>query len=263
LNLREKLYEIIFESDTPAGKSFDLSLIILIFSSVLVVLLESVPAYLAQFGRTFFYLELWITGIFTLEYLLRLYCARHPRQYALSFYGLIDLVAILPLFLLYLLPYAQSFIVLRVFRLLRIFRVFKLNSYLREGQIISNALWSSRFKIRIFFFMVMILVTLSGTLMYLIESAENGFDSIPSSMYWAIVTMTTVGYGDIVPATPLGKFIASLLMASGYAIIAVPTGIVSAEFVRSNTLWDVGCPSCHDKAQAPDAIYCNKCGEKL
>lgn len=263
MTLKDKLHTIIFESETPAGKAFDVTLIGLILISIFAVIIESIPAVREQHGQFFLYLELFLTGVFAIEYLLRLYSVRRPLSYAFSFFGLVDFFSVVPIFLVMTLPGAQSLMILRALRLLRIFRIFKLGTYFNEGSIILDALRSSRYKISVFFFSIIIIVTIAGAMMYMVESPESGFTDIPTSIYWAIVTMTTVGYGDIAPATPLGKALASLLMISGYAIIAVPTGIVTAELTRHNHVTNNACPNCGKEGHEDNAVFCKFCGSKL
>lgn len=263
MTLKDKLHTIIFESETPAGKAFDVSLIALILISIFAVIIESVPAVREKYGQFFLYLELLLTGIFFIEYLLRLYSVKRPLSYAFSFFGLVDFFSIIPIFLVMTLPGTQSLMILRALRLLRVFRIFKLGIYFNEGSIILDALRSSRYKISVFIFSIIILVTVAGAVMYMVESPESGFTDIPTSIYWAIVTMTTVGYGDIAPATALGKTLASLLMISGYAIIAVPTGIVTAELSKHNHVTNNACPVCGQEGHDINAVYCKHCGSKL
>jgi voltage-gated potassium channel len=260
---KKKLHTIIFESDTRAGKAFDVVLIILILISVFAVVIESVASIRDQYGQSFLYLELLLTIIFTVEYFLRLYSVKKPLDYAFSFFGIVDFFSIIPTFLVIVLPGAQSLLILRSLRLLRVFRIFKLGAYFDEGAIILKALRMSRHKISVFFFSILILVTISGALMYMVESPESGFTDIPTSIYWAIVTMTTVGYGDIAPASAIGKTLASLLMISGYVIIAVPTGIVTAELARNNNLSNNACPSCGEEGHEIEADFCKYCGSNL
>ena len=263
MTLKDKLHTIIFGSETPAGKAFDVTLIIFILISIFAVIIESIPAVREKHGQLFLYLELFLTGIFFIEYLLRLYCVKRPLSYALSFFGLVDFFSITPIFLVMFVPGAQTLMILRAFRLIRVFRIFKLGIYFNEGSVIVDALRSSRYKISVFFFSIIILVTIAGTVMYMVESPESGFTDIPTSIYWAVVTMTTVGYGDIAPATALGKTFASLLMISGYAIIAVPTGIVTAELSKQKTLNNNACLVCGQEGHDLNAIYCKHCGSKL
>lgn len=265
--LKEQIHEIIFEADTPLGRFFDIALLITISTSVLVVILESVGYIQKQYAGLFFILEWIFTIIFTLEYGLRLYCVYQPLKYATSFFGIIDLLAILPTYLTLLFPgNTHYFIVIRAFRLMRIFRIFKLGHFLKEGNTIIKALRASQAKITVFLTFVMLLVTIIGALMYLVEGGTNeAFSSIPRSIYWAIVTLTTVGYGDITPQTELGQLLSAIVMILGYAILAVPTGIVSAEMVNvgkqsTNTQ---ACRFCGKEGHADDAVYCKHCGNIL
>jgi voltage-gated potassium channel len=268
---KEKIHEVIFEADTPMGKLFDIILMVVILLSVFVVMLESVNSYEARFGTLFITLEWVFTFFFSIEYGLRLYCVYNPKKYALSFFGIIDLLAIIPTFLSLVITGSQYLIVIRALRLLRIFRIFKLVKFLNEGNVIVKALIASRAKILVFMLFILLLVTILGSLMYLIEAEYNQrFDSIPRSIYWAIVTLTTVGYGDISPSTSFGQFIAAFVMLLGYAVIAVPTGIVSAEFARAGsdnkTLNDLNtqtCRYCSREGHDNDAIHCKYCGELL
>lgn len=262
--LRHKIHTIIFESETPAGKAFDVALILMILASVLVVVLESVDSIRERFGTLLHVLEWFFTVCFTVEYALRLYCVKRPLAYAASFFGVIDLLSCLPMYLSLLIPGAQSLLVLRSLRLLRIFRIFKLNHYFDEGSVILQALRYSKYKILVFLFSILIIVLISGTLMYFVEGPASGFRNIPISLYWSVVTMTTVGYGDLAPQKPLGQFLASILMIMGYAIIAVPTGIVSAEFSRMRgRVTHNACPTCGAEGHDPDALHCKFCGGKL
>jgi voltage-gated potassium channel len=225
---RPRLERIIFEADTPAGKRFDLALLIAIVLSVLLVALESDPRLRGQYRSVFEPLELMFSSLFSLEYLLRLLCSKRPWPYARSFFGFVDLVSSLPPLLTLGIPAGQSLLIVRVLRLLRVFRILRLGSYLDEAQLLRQALVASRRKISVFLLTIVALVVLIGTLMYVIEGERSGFTSIPVGIYWAIVTITTVGYGDVAPVTTLGRFVASLVMLLGYSIIAVPTGIVTA-----------------------------------
>lgn len=262
---RTRLHEIIFESNTPDGKTFDIGLLLAVLSSVVVVMLESVPHIRAEHGPVLRGVEWGFTALFTAEYLLRLYSVRKPLRYATSFYGLVDLLAILPTYLSVLFPGAQALLVVRVLRLLRIFRVLKLVSFLGEAHVLLGALRASRRKITVFLGGVLSTVVIMGALMYLVEGEESGFDSIPRGMYWAIVTMTTVGFGDITPRTVVGQFISSVLMILGYGILAVPTGIVSAELVAAtrHALNPEACPGCGIEGHDTDAVFCKRCGTKL
>jgi len=227
--IRRSLYIIIFEADTKFGKLFDVALLIAILLSVFAVIIETVPSIESHHKLFFFYFESIVTLIFSMEYLLRLFVARKPLRYALSFFGLIDLLSILPAYIGLFFPGARYLMIVRVLRLLRVFRILKLARYVAATRVLQKALVASRFKIYIFLGVIGTMVLIMGTLMYIVEGDQSGFSSIPQSMYWTIVTMTTVGYGDLVPVTTLGKMIASIMMLIGYAIIAVPTGIVTAE----------------------------------
>lgn len=263
--LRARLHEIIFESDTPAGKAFDVGLLIAILISVLAVMLESVAHLRADYGPQLRAVEWGFTVLFTVEYVLRLYSVRKPLRYVLSFYGLVDLMALLPTYLSAMIPGAHSLLVVRVLRLLRIFRVLRLVGFLGEAHVLLTALRASRRKITVFLGAVLSTVVIMGALMYLIEGEESGFDSIPRGMYWAIVTMTTVGYGDIAPRTVVGQFFASVLMILGYGVIAVPTGIVSVELAAATRhgINPEVCPGCGMEGHDVDADYCKRCGTKL
>lgn len=262
---QEKTYHIIFEADTFGGKLFDVVLLIAIFLSVMVVILESVKDLSTSYGQLFKQLEWVFTILFTTEYLLRIVIVNKPLRYIKSFFGIIDLISILPSIVGFFFVGAQSFMIIRAFRLLRIFRIFKLTKYLGEASQLSKALIASRNKITIFIGTVVIIVTILGALMYIIEPDESGFNNIPKGIYWAVVTLTTVGYGDIAPITPLGQIIASFIMILGYGIIAVPTGIVTSEMTKQSssqkedTVKDK-CPSCNCPKAENEAHYCYKCG---
>lgn len=261
---RNRLHEIIFEADTPAGKLFDILLIVFILLSITVVMLDSVPG--LRDWRALFKLGEWFfTLVFTIEYVLRLFAVGRPLAYMRSFFGVIDLLAILPTYISLLFPGTHYLLVIRSLRVLRIFRVLKLVQYLKEAQNLLNALRASRRKIIVFLFSVLSLVLILGSLMYIIEGEENGFTSIPRSVYWAIVTLTTVGYGDLAPASPLGQAFAALIMILGYSIIAVPTGIVTAEMTRSiaGRVSTQACPDCSAEGHDFDALYCKFCGAHL
>lgn len=263
--VKAKLYEVIFGTDTPAGRLFDIVLLWTILISIGAVVLESVSSIRVRFGAGLKTIEWVVTVLFTLEYMLRLACIPKPSQYAKSFFGVIDLLAVLPTYLgLFLVGY-HSFIVIRVLRLLRVFRVLKLARFMKQAEYLMKALKESRHKIGVFIGAVLTLVLILGTAMYLIEGEQNGFSSIPQSMYWAIVTMTTVGYGDIAPATVLGKMIASIIMLIGYSIIAVPTGIVTFEVTNAVKDRKQGsfCSQCQAIGHQEDAVYCRKCGTDL
>jgi voltage-gated potassium channel len=263
---REKLRIIIFEADTPAGKIFDVSLLVAIVVSVGAVMLDSVASIRAVWGAELDALEVIFTLLFTVEYGLRLVSVPSPWRYARSFFGVVDLLAILPTYLSLLVPGAEHLLVIRGLRLLRIFRVFKLGRFLGEASLLSEAMANSRHKITIFLGTIAILVTILGTAMYLLEGEEHGFTSIPASIYWAIVTMTTVGYGDMAPETVGGKTLAALVMILGYSIIAVPTGIVTAEIVETAASRKVTtrcCPHCMSEGHERSATYCKDCGASL
>jgi voltage-gated potassium channel len=258
---RRRLYCIIFESKTPGGKAFDVSLLIAIGLSVTVVMLESVKSVQAEYAVLLRALEWIFTGLFTIEYIARLLCVRRAWQYAFSFYGVIDLLAILPSYI-NLFTSANYVMVVRVLRLLRVFRVLKLAHFLEETDTLVTALRASRRKIMVFIFTVVAVVIVMGTLLYLIEGEANGFTSIPESVYWAIVTLTTVGYGDITPHTPLGKLMASLIMVMGYGIIAVPTGIFSMELRRATKAQNARvCANCETVESDRAARFCRRCGK--
>jgi voltage-gated potassium channel len=263
--LRQRLHEIIFEADTPAGRGFDNALLVCVVASVVVVMLESVADVKAQYGQALLALEWIFTAIFTVEYALRLYCVRRPLRYATSFFGMVDLLAVLPTYLSPVLPGAQTLLVIRVLRMLRVFRVLKLAEYLTESRELWSALRSSRRKIFVFLFTVTMIIVIVGAMMYLVEGPEHGFTSIPISVYWAVVTLTTVGYGDISPQTPLGRFLAMLVMLMGYGIIAVPTGIVTAEMSRRvhGPVSTQSCSACSAEGHDHDAVFCRRCGAKL
>ena len=261
---RRRLHEIIFEAETPAGRLFDIVLLWLIISSVVIVMLESIKSYRENYGEAFYYLEWIFTALFTIEYILRLVSVRRPLNYAFSFFGIIDLLAIIPGYLSLFVPGTHYLLTVRILRLLRIFRILKLSQYTSEARIITTALQASRRKISVFLLAVLSIVTVVGSLIYVIEGEEHGFVDIPTSMYWAIVTLTTVGYGDLSPQTPLGKFLASVVMILGYAIIAVPTGIVTAELTRSGRrLSTQVCPECHAQDHDEDAVFCKHCGAHI
>ncbi|MBC8985192.1 ion transporter [Pedobacter sp. N36a] len=263
---REKLHEIIYESNTYAGKAFDVALLIAIFASILIVMLDSVNGYHQKYGGLFSIIEWTFTVLFTIEYILRLVIIKHPINYVKSPLGIVDLLALIPSYLSVIFVGGQSLLALRALRLLRVFRIFKLGRYLSEMKFLTVALRGSMRKISIFMLTVLALVIVLGSIMYLVENRENGFSSIPESIYWAIVTITTVGYGDISPVTPLGKFVASLIMLTGYAIIAVPTGIITTEMAvaaRKKGHHHEVCPGCGREGHDDDAKYCKYCATKL
>ena len=266
-SFRHKIHEIIFEADTFYGKLFDIILLITIVSSLIAVMLESIDSIHQQYGNLLRIFEWIVTILFTIEYFLRIYAVNKPLKYIFSFMGIIDLLAIIPTYLIFIFPAAHFFTVVRSIRLIRVFRVFKLSHYLRGAHTMQIALRSSRPKIIVFLFFVMILVIVLGTLMYIIEDSvgTKGFDNIPNSIYWAIVTLTTVGYGDVFPATAFGKVVASFIMILGYGIIAVPTGIVTSEFARKRRekVSTQACPDCTTEGHEVDAEFCKKCGAEL
>ncbi|MBN1997456.1 ion transporter [candidate division KSB1 bacterium] len=258
---RARLHEIIFEADTKAGKAFDVLLILSIALSVSVVMLSSIKNFDLRFGGILDWLEWFFTVLFTLEYITRLYCVGRPGAYATSFYGIVDLLGIAPSYLSLLFPGSQYLVVIRVIRVLRIFRVLKLVQYVKEAQNLISALKASRRKILVFLFSVLALVVVFGSLMYIIEGEKNGFTSIPRSIYWAIVTLTTVGYGDISPQTGLGQAIAAVIMICGYGIIAVPTGIVTVELAKQDNknISTQVCRFCNAEGHDFDAVFCKYC----
>jgi voltage-gated potassium channel len=263
---RRRLHETIYESNTTAGKTFDIVLLVCIIGSIIVVSLDSVEVYQNKFGEVFYILEWIFTSLFTVEYILRLICIRRPLKYVFSLLGLIDLLAIIPSYLSIFFAGAQSLLVLRALRLLRVFRIFKLTHFLTEMEFLKTAVFTSLKKISIFMLVVFTVVIILGSIMYLVENGENGFNSIPDSIYWGIVTITTVGYGDISPVTPLGKFIASIMMFIGYGIIAVPTGIITTDLaiaVRNKKHGHETCPNCGMEGHDRDAKFCKYCGSAL
>ncbi|QYG03637.1 MULTISPECIES: ion transporter [Massilia] len=266
---RARMFDVIFGTDTPAGRRFDIVLVILILLSILVVILDSVPAIYSQYSGVTSVLEWGFTLLFTIEYIARLVCVQRPLRYARSFYGIIDVVSVLPTYLSLLLPGSQVFLDVRILRLLRVFRIFKLTLYIEEYTRLGEALVASRRKIMVFLSVVLMLILILGTVMYVVEGPENGFTSIPMSMYWATVTITTVGYGDIVPHTPVGKAIASFMVLLGWGILAVPTGIVSAEMTSQKMSRHAPrgtprqCGACGSGDHDPRARFCKDCGAPL
>lgn len=263
--LRDKLRIIIFEANSPAGKAFDVGLIFCILASVLAVLLDSVASLHERFGTVFYGVEWFFTVLFTVEYAARLWCIQHPVRYARSFYGVVDLLGILPTYVSLFVADTQYLLVIRILRVLRVFRVLRMVRYVGEAELLVQALIASRRKITVFISTVLALVVIFGSLMYLIEGDEHGFTSIPRSIYWAVITLTTVGYGDVTPHTPLGQAVATLVMIMGYGIIAVPTGIVTLELNEAhrraaNTRT---CPSCSAEGHLREATYCWRCGSHL
>lgn len=265
LSFKESIHIVIEGTDTPLGKLFDIGLLIGISLSVVVVMLDSVLYLRLQYGRVFFYAEWIFTILFTVEYLLRVYSSPNRKRYVLSFYGIVDLLALLPSYISLFFVGTQYLLVVRILRILRIFRVFKLKSYMHQAGFLAAAFKTSQHKIIVFFLSLLLLVTIFGSVLYVIEGPENGFTSIPLSIYWAVVTMTTVGYGDMSPKTPLGQAIASLVMIAGYAIIAVPTGVFTAELTRTMRpqLQPISCPNCGKFGHATGAKFCDRCGRDL
>lgn len=265
---RYRLHEIIYEADTPMGRLFDIVLLILILLSVVIVMLESVRSIDLEYHRLFYIIEWIITIFFTIEYIARIITVKKPRHYIFSFYGIIDFLSTIPLYLSFILVGSNYLLTVRALRLLRVFRILKITRYIGEGNKLKKALIESRAKIFIFIFAVLIVAIIAGTLMYLIEGEESGFKSIPVSVYWCIVTLTTVGFGDIAPVTPAGQFLATIIMILGYGVIAVPTGIVSAQYLRKagddyvhvNTQ---SCRNCGAQRHRDDAKFCHKCGDEL
>lgn len=262
---KSKIYKIIFEAETKAGKLFDVALLVLIILSILIIFLDSVPHLNKKYGDLFLILEWVFTIIFTIEYVMRIWIVEKPFKYVTSFFGLIDFLAVLPTYLSLFFVSTHGMVVLRAIRLLRMFRIFKLTRYINASNAIILALKRSRAKISVFLTAVLMIVIIIGTIMYLIEGGQNGYTSIPRAIYWAIVTLTTVGYGDISPQTDLGQFVASIVMILGYAIIAVPTGIVTAEFAKrpSEKASTRVCHNCLKEGHESDSTYCKFCGEKL
>jgi voltage-gated potassium channel len=262
--LRERIHDIMFQHDSPAERAFDGVLIVSILLSVAVVMLDSVASINARYGPELHVAEWCFTALFTLEYVMRLWVSERPMAYARSFYGIIDLAAILPSYLAIIFPAGRFLLALRVLRTLRVFRILKLAQYVEEASVLSQAMKASRHKITVFITTVVSVVVVAGSVMYMVEGAESGFTSIPMGIYWAIVTMTTVGYGDVSPQTSLGQMLASVLMIVGYGILAVPTGIVTLELQRASRGSRAReCPGCGSRAQDEDASYCKYCGTKL
>ena len=262
---RGRLHEVIFEADTRAGRAFDVVLIGLILLSALAVMLESIRGVRERYGAELYAAEWGFTILFTLEYVLRLASVRRPLRYAASFFGVVDLLAIVPTYLSLLVPGSHYLLVVRILRLLRIFRVLKLAEHLTEADVLMRALRASRRKISVFILTVLTMVVVIGTLLYVIEGEENGFTSIPVGIYWAVVTLTTVGYGDISPKTPVGQTLAAVVMIIGYGIIAVPTGIVTVEIAQAarKPVSTQSCPDCASQGHDADAVYCKYCSAKL
>jgi len=261
--IKDQIRIIIFGTDTYAGRLFDLFLMIIIILSVLCVMLDSIFEYHKNFGLYFKYAEWIFTGFFTIEYLLRVFCIRLPSSYIFSFFGIIDFLALIPTYISLLLPGAQVFSIIRVLRVLRVFRVLKLVQFMGEAELLRKAMYASKRKIFVYLFFLVNIVIILGSIMYLIEGESSGFDSIPRSIYWAIVTLTTVGYGDISPQTNFGQFIAAIIMIMGYSIIAVPTGIVTSAMHFTSDRTKRTCIVCSDNRQSAIANFCNKCGARM
>ncbi len=259
--MRDKLYRIIFHHDTPAGKRFDVVLLWLILFSMLVVMLDSVPQLHKSLVSIFFYVELFLTLIFTIEYVLRIWTARKAFNYIFSTWGVIDLLSIVPTYISFVFTGMHYLLIVRIFRLMRVFRILRLVRLSREAEMLFLAMRASANRIGVFFMFVIAIVIFLGTIMYVVEGPENGFVSIPISIYWAIVTVTTVGFGDIVPHTVLGKFVASAAMILGYSIMAVPTGIITVELSKKDGKNKI-CPNCTSD-NPPNSLYCNQCGELI
>lgn len=272
-NLKNKLHTIIYEADTPMGKLFDVVLLILILVSVILVMLESVTSIDTHYHDFLYFGEWVITIFFTIEYILRIITVKKASNYIFSFYGIIDFLSTIPLYLSFILAGSNALLAVRALRLLRVFRILKITRYMGEANKLNKALRDSKPKIFVFLFAVLILSIIAGTIMYLVEGEQSGFVSIPISVYWCIVTLTTVGFGDIAPVTPLGQFIAAIIMIMGYGIIAVPTGIVSAEYAskKTTTLDDPeyihvntqSCQNCNENNHHDNAEFCHKCGSTL
>jgi voltage-gated potassium channel len=265
-SFRHRLHEIIYEADTPLGKLFDIALLALILLSVLLVILESVSWIHIKYAVFLDQMEWVITILFSIEYITRLAVVKKPLKYVFSFFGLIDLLSLIPKYISFFFIGTHSLVALRALRLLRVFRILKLSRYIGESNFLMSSLIASRVKIGVFLFTVIILCIIFGTVMYLVEGEENGFTSIPRGIYWCIVTLTTVGYGDIAPATSLGRFIASIIMIMGYGIIAVPTGIVTSEMNNQHRNPDTNtqaCPNCMNDTHLDNAVYCHSCGQTL
>lgn len=260
---KRQLYRIIYRSDTPLGRLFDIWLLILICVSTFIIMMESVPSFDLKFHTVFITLEIIISLLFTAEYILRIITIRNKKDYIFSFFGIIDLLSIVPFYLSLFFPVTKYFLIIRMLRMLRIFRILNLLDFMNDGYLIIRAMKNSSRKIYIFLLFLMIFSVIVGSLMYMVEGHKEGFESIPQSIYWAVVTVTTVGYGDVSPSTPLGKFFSILLMLAGYAIIAVPTGIVTAEMRNKRQNLEKVCHRCGNEDIDDDARYCKKCGEKI
>lgn len=257
------LYRIIYRSDTKLGKLFDIILLLLILASTAIIMMESVPKLDKRFHYTFLILEWVISVLFTMEYSMRIAVVKNKRNYIFSFFGIIDFLSLIPFFLSFFFPITKYFLIFRMLRMLRIFRIFNLLDFMNDGYLIVRALKNSSRKIYIFLLFLIIFSVIVGSLMFMVEGGRSGFETIPQSIYWAVVTVTTVGYGDVSPITPLGKFFAVVLMLAGYSIIAVPTGIVTAEMRNKRQNLELICERCGNDDIDDDARYCKKCGKKL
>jgi voltage-gated potassium channel len=263
---RHRLHDAFFEHETPSGKTVDIFLLLMIFLSITVVMLDSVSRLHQQYGLVFHRLEWFFTILFTLEYVLRISLSPHPAKFVFSFLGLVDLIAILPTYISLFMAGFQSLLIMRALRLLRIFRIFRLSHFLTDLQFLSRAMRASFRKISIFLLFALVIVIIMGSVMYIVEDPKNGFTSIPQCIYWAVSTITTVGYGDVVPITPMGKVIANIVMLIGFAIIAVPTGIITTEMSMAIKTKEQGrsqCKSCNKSGHDLDASYCKHCGSKF
>jgi len=263
MDVRSRIRKIIFDADTPAGKAYDVVLILTITCSVCAVMLDSIASINRSYGAMLYMIEWVFTALFTVDYLIRLWCVESTGSYARSFFGIVDLLGVIPTYLSLMFPGAHYLVAIRYLRILRIFRVFKLVAYLEEAQLLLQALRNSFRKIVVFLFTVLTIVVVLGSLMYVVEGAANGFTNIPRSIYWAVVTLTTVGYGDISPQTPLGQAVAALIMILGYSIIVIPTGIVTVDMVRSPAGSGVICKGCSKAGHDTDALYCKYCGSSI
>lgn len=262
-SLKEKIHEVIFEADTTSGKYFDIALLVSIVISVLAVSLESVDSIDKVYHSQLVMLEWFFTILFTIEYILRLYSTEHSVKYSTSFFGIVDLLAILPTYISIFIPGAQSLLVIRALRLLRVFRVFKLSRYLGEANVLSEAVIQSKTRIIVFLSTITVLSFITGAGMYLVEGPKHGFTSIPQSVYWAITTLTSTGYGDTVPITPLGKMLAIFIMIMGYSLIIVPTGIISTELMKLGDISTQACKNCSKEGHDFNAKFCKHCGFEL
>lgn len=264
-SFRERTYRVIFGTDTPAGQKFDIALIYVILLSVLAIILDSIESVNSQYGLWLFRFEWFFTLLFSAEYLVRIYSSPKPLHYMFSFYGLVDLLSIVPTYLALIVPGASYWLVVRLLRVLRIFRVLKLVRYLSDANILLRSMYAARRKVLVFFMVVLVLSVIFGSLMFLVEGPGNGFTSIPRSIYWTIVTITTVGYGDITPQTPVGQILSTMIMLTGYSIIAIPTGIFTAEIAREMhaEISHRQCNVCDRSGHHPDADYCHQCGVTL